>query len=114
MDTHHPVFRNPQGFVSLGILGLIVNVLWQPAADLLQYNRAQVVYHAIFNHLYAPEHQLIEVSGSDAAARLWLLWEEQQVALLRDLGRDSEAWRAELCWHQTGSHAAGAGHHLRG
>ncbi|XP_077000534.1 TELO2-interacting protein 2 [Tamandua tetradactyla] len=31
-----------------------------PAADLLQYNRAQVLYHAIFNHLYMPEHHLIQ------------------------------------------------------
>ncbi|XP_012966304.1 TELO2-interacting protein 2 [Mesocricetus auratus] len=36
---------------------IVVNV---PAADLLQYNRAQVVYHALFNHLYMPEHHLIQ------------------------------------------------------
>ncbi|MBN3296917.1 TTI2 protein, partial [Amia calva] len=32
-----------------------------PAADLRQYNRAQVLYHALFNHLYTPEPQLIQV-----------------------------------------------------
>ncbi|XP_069773850.1 TELO2-interacting protein 2 isoform X2 [Narcine bancroftii] len=31
-----------------------------PAAELLQYNRAQVVYHALFNHLYTPEASLIQ------------------------------------------------------
>ncbi|XP_052607913.1 TELO2-interacting protein 2 isoform X2 [Peromyscus californicus insignis] len=36
---------------------IVVNV---PAADLLQYNRAQVLYHALFNHLYMPEHDLIQ------------------------------------------------------
>ncbi|XP_030641361.1 TELO2-interacting protein 2 [Chanos chanos] len=32
-----------------------------PAADLRQYNRAQVLYHALFNHLYTPEAPLIQV-----------------------------------------------------
>ncbi|XP_036984777.2 TELO2-interacting protein 2 isoform X1 [Artibeus jamaicensis] len=36
---------------------LVLNV---PAADLLQYNRAQVLYHALFNHLYTPEHRLVQ------------------------------------------------------
>ncbi|XP_036022226.1 TELO2-interacting protein 2 isoform X2 [Onychomys torridus] len=36
---------------------IVINV---PAADLLQYNRAQVLYHALFNHLYMPEHDLIQ------------------------------------------------------
>ncbi|KAL6038226.1 hypothetical protein STEG23_027308 [Scotinomys teguina] len=36
---------------------IVINV---PAADLLQYNRAQVIYHALFNHLYTPEHDLIQ------------------------------------------------------
>lgn len=36
---------------------IVINV---PAADLLQYNRAQVLYHALFNHLYMPEHRLIQ------------------------------------------------------
>ncbi|XP_067879145.1 TELO2-interacting protein 2 [Heterodontus francisci] len=31
-----------------------------PAAELLQYNRAQVVYHALYNHLYTPEASLIQ------------------------------------------------------
>ncbi|XP_059823018.1 TELO2-interacting protein 2 [Hypanus sabinus] len=31
-----------------------------PAAELLQYNRAQVVYHALFTHLYTPEASLIQ------------------------------------------------------
>ncbi|XP_007940868.1 TELO2-interacting protein 2 [Orycteropus afer afer] len=44
----------------LGIRCLHHIVLNVPAADLLQYNRAQVLYHAIFNHLYTPEHQLIQ------------------------------------------------------
>ncbi|XP_034152509.1 TELO2-interacting protein 2 isoform X2 [Esox lucius] len=37
---------------------IILNV---PAADLRQYNRAQVLYHALFNHLYTSEPRLIEV-----------------------------------------------------
>lgn len=36
---------------------IVINV---PAADLVQYNRAQVLYHALFNHLYMPEHHLIQ------------------------------------------------------
>ncbi|XP_020017252.1 TELO2-interacting protein 2 [Castor canadensis] len=44
----------------LGVHCLHHIVLNVPAADLLQYNRAQVVYHAIFNHLYMPEHHLIQ------------------------------------------------------
>ncbi|XP_029425102.1 TELO2-interacting protein 2 isoform X2 [Nannospalax galili] len=36
---------------------IVINV---PAADLLQYNRAQVLYHALLNHLYMPEHHLIQ------------------------------------------------------
>uniref|UniRef100_A0A2K6FI15 TELO2 interacting protein 2 n=2 Tax=Propithecus coquereli TaxID=379532 RepID=A0A2K6FI15_PROCO len=45
----------------LGVRCLHHVVLNVPAADLLQYNRAQVLYHAIFNHLYTPEHHLIQV-----------------------------------------------------
>ncbi|XP_043913096.1 TELO2-interacting protein 2 [Protopterus annectens] len=37
---------------------IIVNV---PAADLWQFNRAQVLYHALFNHLYTHEADLIQV-----------------------------------------------------
>ncbi|KAM6149897.1 TELO2-interacting protein 2 [Erethizon dorsatum] len=44
----------------LGVCCLHHIVLNVPVADLLQYNRAQVLYHAIFNHLYMPEHHLIE------------------------------------------------------
>ncbi|XP_039767941.1 TELO2-interacting protein 2 isoform X2 [Ornithorhynchus anatinus] len=33
-----------------------------PAADLRQYNRDQVVYHALFNHLYTPEPSLIQAT----------------------------------------------------
>ncbi|XP_014703227.1 TELO2-interacting protein 2 [Equus asinus] len=44
----------------LGVHCLHHIVLNVPAADLLQYNRAQVVYHALFNHLYTPEHHLIQ------------------------------------------------------
>ncbi|EPY73325.1 hypothetical protein CB1_015160014 [Camelus ferus] len=44
----------------LGVRCLHHIVLNVPAADLLQYNRAQVVYHALFNHLYTPEHHLIQ------------------------------------------------------
>ncbi|XP_060124515.1 TELO2-interacting protein 2 isoform X2 [Zootoca vivipara] len=32
-----------------------------PAADLCQYNRVQVVYHALFNHLYSKDARLIQV-----------------------------------------------------
>ncbi|XP_069872305.1 TELO2-interacting protein 2 [Dipodomys merriami] len=44
----------------LGVQCLHHIVLNVPAADLLQYNRAQVLYHAIFNHLYISEHCLIQ------------------------------------------------------
>ncbi|KAG8523275.1 TELO2-interacting protein 2 [Galemys pyrenaicus] len=44
----------------LGVHCLHHIVLNVPAADLLQYNRAQVLYHALFNHLYTPEHLLIQ------------------------------------------------------
>ncbi|XP_066090125.1 TELO2-interacting protein 2 [Saccopteryx bilineata] len=44
----------------LGVQCLHHIVLNVPAADLLQYNRAQVLYHALFNHLYLPEHGLIQ------------------------------------------------------
>ncbi|XP_037381922.1 TELO2-interacting protein 2 isoform X2 [Talpa occidentalis] len=44
----------------LGIHCLHHIVLNVPAADLLQYNRAQVLYHALFNHLYTPEHLLVQ------------------------------------------------------
>nr|KAF6371012.1 TELO2 interacting protein 2 [Myotis myotis] len=45
----------------LGVHCLHHIVLNVPAADLLQYNRAQVLYHALFNHLYTPEHHLIQL-----------------------------------------------------
>ncbi|XP_065802661.1 TELO2-interacting protein 2 isoform X2 [Muntiacus reevesi] len=44
----------------LGVHCLHHIVLNVPAADLLQYNRAQVVYHALFNHLYTREHHLVQ------------------------------------------------------
>ncbi|XP_019322418.2 TELO2-interacting protein 2 isoform X1 [Panthera pardus] len=44
----------------LGVHCLRHIVLNVPAADLLQYNRAQVLYHALFNHLYTPEYRLIQ------------------------------------------------------
>uniref|UniRef100_A0A8C6IFV8 TELO2 interacting protein 2 n=1 Tax=Mus spicilegus TaxID=10103 RepID=A0A8C6IFV8_MUSSI len=44
----------------LGVQCLHHIVVTVPAADLLQYNRAQVLYHALFNHLYMPEHHLIQ------------------------------------------------------
>ncbi|KAG7480794.1 hypothetical protein MATL_G00060060 [Megalops atlanticus] len=45
----------------LGVCCLHHIILNVPAADLRQYNRAQVLYHALFNHLYTSEAQLIEV-----------------------------------------------------
>ncbi|XP_057553021.1 TELO2-interacting protein 2 isoform X2 [Hippopotamus amphibius kiboko] len=44
----------------LGVHCLHHIVLNVPAADLLQYNRAQVLYHALFNHLYTREHHVIQ------------------------------------------------------
>ncbi|XP_012580407.1 PREDICTED: TELO2-interacting protein 2 [Condylura cristata] len=44
----------------LGVHCLHHIVLNVPAADLLQYNRAEVLYHALFNHLYTPEHLLVQ------------------------------------------------------
>ncbi|KAM6965433.1 TELO2-interacting protein 2 [Aplochiton taeniatus] len=45
----------------LGVRCLHHIVLSTPAADLRQYNRAQVLYHAMFNRLYTAEPQLIQV-----------------------------------------------------
>ncbi|XP_048853549.1 TELO2-interacting protein 2 isoform X2 [Brienomyrus brachyistius] len=45
----------------LGVCCLHHIVLNVPAADLRQYNRAHVLYHALFNHLYTPEAPLMEV-----------------------------------------------------
>ncbi|XP_041088402.1 TELO2-interacting protein 2-like [Polyodon spathula] len=48
-----------------GILGAVLELLkpemkkW-PAAALRQFNRAHVLYHALFNHLYTPEAHLIQ------------------------------------------------------
>ncbi|XP_034773661.2 TELO2-interacting protein 2-like [Acipenser ruthenus] len=44
----------------LGVHCLHHIVLNVPAAALRQFNRAQVLYHALFNHLYTPEAQLIQ------------------------------------------------------
>ncbi|XP_038602226.1 TELO2-interacting protein 2 [Tachyglossus aculeatus] len=49
---------------------IILNV---PAADLRQYNRDQVVYHALFNHLYTPEPGLIQAVLQCLAALLPVL-----------------------------------------
>lgn len=40
---------------------MFCSLLLQPAADLCQFNRAQVVYHALYNHLYSREAPLIKV-----------------------------------------------------
>ncbi|XP_067251420.1 TELO2-interacting protein 2 [Chanodichthys erythropterus] len=45
----------------LGVHCLHHIVLNVPAADLRQFNRAQVLYHAVFNHLYTSEATLIQV-----------------------------------------------------
>ncbi|XP_065103581.1 TELO2-interacting protein 2 [Paramisgurnus dabryanus] len=45
----------------LGVRCLHHIVLNVPAADLRQYNRAQVLYHALFNHLYTSEASLLQV-----------------------------------------------------
>ncbi|XP_078522306.1 TELO2-interacting protein 2 [Lissotriton helveticus] len=45
----------------LGVRCLHHIVLNVAAAELLQSNRAQVVYHALYNHLYTPEADLIQV-----------------------------------------------------
>ncbi|XP_056585870.1 TELO2-interacting protein 2 [Triplophysa dalaica] len=45
----------------LGVHCLHHIVLNVPAADLRQYNRAQVLYHALFNHLYTSEVSLMQV-----------------------------------------------------
>ncbi|XP_020840951.1 TELO2-interacting protein 2 [Phascolarctos cinereus] len=44
----------------LGVHCLHHIVLNVPAADLRQFNRSQVLYHALFNHLYTPEPDLIQ------------------------------------------------------
>uniref|UniRef100_A0A3B1JYZ0 TELO2 interacting protein 2 n=1 Tax=Astyanax mexicanus TaxID=7994 RepID=A0A3B1JYZ0_ASTMX len=45
----------------LGVHCLHHIVLNVPAADLRQFNRAQVLYHALFNHLYTSDAPLIQV-----------------------------------------------------
>ncbi|XP_067269283.1 TELO2-interacting protein 2 [Pseudorasbora parva] len=45
----------------LGVHCLHHIVLNVPAADLRQFNRAQVLYHAVFNHLHTSEAALIQV-----------------------------------------------------
>ncbi|XP_043103142.1 TELO2-interacting protein 2 [Puntigrus tetrazona] len=45
----------------LGVHCLHHIVLNVPAADLRQFNRAQVLYHALFNHLHTSEAALIQV-----------------------------------------------------
>ncbi|KAG2468962.1 TTI2 protein, partial [Polypterus senegalus] len=45
----------------LGVRCLHHIVMNVPAADLRQYNRAQVLYHALFNHLYTSDADLIQV-----------------------------------------------------
>uniref|UniRef100_A0A8C8S168 TELO2 interacting protein 2 n=1 Tax=Pelusios castaneus TaxID=367368 RepID=A0A8C8S168_9SAUR len=45
----------------LGVCCLHHIILNVPAADLYQFNRAQVVYHALYHHLYTREAQLIQV-----------------------------------------------------
>lgn len=40
---------------------MVCSLLSQPAADLWQFNRAQVVYHALYNHLYSRGAPLIQV-----------------------------------------------------
>ncbi|XP_009569760.2 TELO2-interacting protein 2 [Cuculus canorus] len=45
----------------LGVRCLHHIILNVPAADLCQFNRAQVVYHALYNHLYSREAPLIQV-----------------------------------------------------
>lgn len=40
---------------------MFLSLLLQPGADLCQYNRAQVVYHALYNHLYSREAPLLQV-----------------------------------------------------
>nr|XP_012959745.2 TELO2-interacting protein 2 isoform X1 [Anas platyrhynchos] len=44
----------------LGVRCLHHLVLNVPGADLCQYNRAQVVYHALYNHLYSREAPLLQ------------------------------------------------------
>ncbi|XP_009700045.1 PREDICTED: TELO2-interacting protein 2, partial [Cariama cristata] len=44
----------------LGVRCLHHIILNVPAADLCQFNRAQVVYHALYNHLYSREAPLIQ------------------------------------------------------
>lgn len=45
----------------LGVCCLHHIILNVPAADLNQFNRSQVVYHALYQHLYAREAQLMQV-----------------------------------------------------
>ncbi|XP_040393967.1 LOW QUALITY PROTEIN: TELO2-interacting protein 2 [Cygnus olor] len=46
----------------LGVRCLHHIVLNVPGADLCQFNRAQVVYHALYNHLYSREAPLIQAA----------------------------------------------------
>ncbi|KAJ7404141.1 TELO2 interacting protein 2 [Willisornis vidua] len=61
----------------LGVQCLHHIVLNVPGADLCQFNRAQVVFHALYNHLYSREAPLIQgyppPSGCVCARRLGIL-----------------------------------------
>nr|XP_033805784.1 TELO2-interacting protein 2 isoform X2 [Geotrypetes seraphini] len=51
-------YRNENKILGVSCLHhIVLNV---PAAELCQYNRAHVVYHALYHHLYTPEADLIQ------------------------------------------------------
>lgn len=43
--------------------------MFQPAADLRQFNRAEVLYQALFKHLYTSEADVIQVTRAHTPAR---------------------------------------------
>ncbi|XP_028851842.1 TELO2-interacting protein 2 isoform X2 [Denticeps clupeoides] len=73
---------------------IILNV---PAADLCQFNRAQVLYHALFNHLYTPEAPLIQVVLPCLLDLLCVLENPPtQARVLRKMNRYDEVLRLVL------------------
>ncbi|MEE6516685.1 hypothetical protein FKM82_026360 [Ascaphus truei] len=52
-------YRTENKVLGVGCLHHIIRNV--PAAELRQYNRAQVIYHALHNHLYTPDADVIQV-----------------------------------------------------
>ncbi|XP_032854241.2 TELO2-interacting protein 2 [Tyto alba] len=86
----------------LGVRCLHHIILNVPAADLCQFNRAQVVYHALYNHLYSREAPLIQavllclLDLLPVLERAQQRWRQQQQQLARPTGPCDEVLQLVL------------------